>query len=423
MPILNVGIDISLKTATCALLTQEDIYLEKPFEVPNKPEGFKKLHDTIAHHLENHHFSRIRIGLEATGMYGHHLMDYYAQSNLKQDGLLQLYQINPKYIKRFKGSFPEKDKTDLNDAQYVAEYLKFGKLPVEYQPDKMYLPLQRLVRYRYHLVKIIEREKKLFLANLFLKFPGWVQDRPITNLGRTSLQVITEFSLDELAHMSLEDLALVVAKAGKNRSPDPQSIAEEIQKAARESHRIRPALAASVTIVLASIVANLTALAKSLKAMDKAIQQQVQGISNPLLSIKGIGPVYSAGILAALGDVSRFKSHNQVARLAGLTWKRNQSANFEAEEKHLMRECDKYLRYYLVEAANSLRMHNDLYRAFYHKKYQEVTRHQHKRALVLTARKLVRLVFALLVKNQLYDPQRNTWHSKLTDPDYQRANV
>ena len=44
------------------------------------------------------------------------------------------------------------------------------------------------------------------------------------------------------------------------------------------------------------------------------------------------------------------------------------------------------------------------YRAFYESKYQEVSKHKHKRALVLTARKLVRLIFALLSKGQLYRP-------------------
>jgi hypothetical protein len=37
-------------------------------------------------------------------------------------------------------------------------------------------------------------------------------------------------------------------------------------------------------------------------------------------------------------------------------------------------------------------------------KYKEVNRYQHKRALALTARKLVRLVFRLLKDNRLYKP-------------------
>ncbi len=41
-------------------------------------------------------------------------------------------------------------------------------------------------------------------------------------------------------------------------------------------------------------------------------------------------------------------------------------------------------------------------KAYYWRKYHEVAKYQHKRALVLTARKLVRLVHALLTKNVSY---------------------
>ena len=61
-----------------------------------------------------------------------------------------------------------------------------------------------------------------------------------------------------------------------------------------------------------------------------------------------------------------------------------------------------YLRYYLIEAANHVRGHVPEYGAFYQRKYAEATKHQHQRALVLTARKLVRLVFVLLHKHEAY---------------------
>jgi len=61
------------------------------------------------------------------------------------------------------------------------------------------------------------------------------------------MNVLSEFySLDEIAQMPLDELALFVAKAGKNRSPNPEKIAEEIKKAARESYRLKPDLADSV---------------------------------------------------------------------------------------------------------------------------------------------------------------------------------
>ena len=63
-----------------------------------------------------------------------------------------------------------------------------------------------------------------------------------------------------------------------------------------------------------------------------------------------------------------------------------------------------YLRYYLLEAANSVRRCDSEFRRYYNLKYHEVNKFQHKRALALTARKLVRLVFRLLKDNRLYIP-------------------
>ncbi len=214
------------------------------------------------------------------------------------------------------------------------------------------------------------------------------------------------YSLEEIIQTPLEKLALFIAKAGKNRSPNPEKIAMEIKKAARESYRLRPDLADSVQFILENTTVNIRALRASLREVNKAIALEMKGFLNPLSSIKGIGPVYAAGIFASLGNIKRFSSDDEIAKLAGLVWKRNQSGKFEAEEKRLIREADRYLRYYLVEAANSLRVHNEEYRAYYQKKYREVNKHQHKRALVLTARKLVRLVFALLSKNRLYELAR-----------------
>jgi len=399
--ILNVGVDISLKKAVCSLLDQQGTYLLKVFEIANNPDGFKMLAERLAELIHNRGFDEIRIGLEASSMYGYHLIEYFTNTDLPAE--IKPYMINAKYIHRFKKAFPEKEKTDLVDAEFIAEYLRFGKLPAKYETDSRYLPLRRLVRYRYHLVKTIEREKKLFCANLFLSFPGWLQEKPIKTLTKTSLDILTELSLDEIIDMSLADLSLFVAKAGNNRSPQPQVIAAQIKKAVRESYRIRPELCSSITFILASIHRTLCALKEGLRAINKAIEAEAKGFINPLISVNGIGPVYSAGIIASIGDISRFSSHNKLARFAGLTWKRIQTGQSESEDTHLVRECDKYLRYYLVEAANSLRVHNEIFKTYYQKKYQEVKKHRHKRALVLTARKLVRLVFALLTKKQLYD--------------------
>ena len=69
---------------------------------------------------------------------------------------------------------------------------------------------------------------------------------------------------------------------------------------------------------------------------------------------------------------------------------------------HLIHSGNRILKYYLCEAAFSLVRCDAEYNRFYHLKYNEVNKYQHKRALALTARKLVRLVYRLLKDNRLY---------------------
>ena len=76
--------------------------------------------------------------------------------------------------------------------------------------------------------------------------------------------------------------------------------------------------------------------------------------------------------------------------------------NFEGEITPMIKSGNRYLRYYLLEAADSVRRYDSEYKAYYDRKFKEVNRFQHKRALALTARKLVRLIFRLLKDNRLY---------------------
>ena len=89
-----------------------------------------------------------------------------------------------------------------------------------------------------------------------------------------------------------------------------------------------------------------------------------------------------------------------------MTWLKNDSGDFVSEDNRVSKAGNTYLRYYFGEAANSVRRYVPEYAEFYSRKYAEVTKHQHKRALALTSRKFVRLVFGLLVKNQLYTGEK-----------------
>jgi len=399
---LLVGCDVSSQLNTVCLMDPEGKKIGSQ-TFSNTLSGAQALESWLLKTLKENDFSELKIATEATSFLDLHLVDFLASSQLLAPFRPSIYQFNPRIVRNFKKAYSEKEKTDKVDAFVITDRLRFGRLPEPYETHQPYLPLRRLTRYRFHIVKAINREKAYFLTHLYLKFSAFSMEKPFASLfGATSLAVITDFSPDELVHLPLEELTQFIIDNGKNRFKDPQKVVETLQRAARESYRLRPALASSIDLILATILQTLRALQEALKEVDRAIEKEFKAFPNTLQSIKGIGPVYSAGIFSEIGEITRFPREDALAKFAGLTWKRYQSGNFEAEETRMSKTGNDYLRYYFIEAANALRVHNAEYQAYYETKFKEVTKHQHKRALALTARKLVRLVYALLKKGQLY---------------------
>ncbi|MEW6687304.1 MAG: IS110 family transposase [Candidatus Edwardsbacteria bacterium] len=405
---LFVGIDTDLDSLTNCFLNNSGDILVNPFDLSNTLPDAQKLESKIDSVMQQHNLDKLLIGTEATNFYDYHIIDFLANSPVLNKYSPQLYRFNPNIIKGFKKSYPDSDKTDPNDSFVIADRLRFGHLPASYNSEKQFLPLRRLTRYRFHLAQSIVREKNYFLAHLFLKFSAIAQNNPFSNtFGNTSLSIIEEFlSVDDIVNAHLDQLIDFILEHSKNKlsQSEAQKISQLLKYAARESYRLRPALDKSVNLILATSISNIRTLSSTIKKIDKTISEEVKAFNNTLITVDGIGPVYSSGILAEIGDIRRFPNESKIAKLAGLAWKKFQSGKFIAVETRMLRCANKYLRYYLIEAANSLRVHNEDYRNFYQKKFQEVSKHKHKRAIALTARKFVRLVFALLSKKQIYSP-------------------
>jgi len=401
---LFAGIDASKKNNQCCLLDHNGKVI-KEVDVTNNVTGAHELEAVLATYAQKLQSRELKVATEATSFYDFHILEFLAESEILADHNLKLYRFNPRPVKAFKASLKLMNKTDPEDAYAIAEYLRFrGEKAEEYRAKMDHLPLQRLTRFRNHLVQQLVREKNYFLSQLFLKFSAFGKREPFSDtFGATASAVIQEFMTpDAIASAPDEELVQFVIKHGRNRFSDPQEIVAKLKYVARESYRLRPALAENMHRILCLSLANIRALKASLQELNQTISKQLSAFSITLTSIKGIGDVYAAGIFAEIGNINCFPSEAQVARYAGLAWKRHQSGNFQAQTTRLDKRSNAYLRYYLVEAADSLRRHNPEFRAYYKKKYAEVTKHQHKRALVLTARKLVRLVDALLRRNTLY---------------------
>jgi len=404
---LYVGIDVDLRKNTVHCMAPSGDTLKK-FKVPNNFDGALALVDNIVELSARHSLQEVILGLEATSNYGYHLAALFKDSEKLASFSPKIHVLNAKAVHNFKKSYSDLPKNDDVDAWVIADKLRFGRLPQEVFMDERFLALQRLTRTRFHLVNTIKREKTYFLNNLFLKFSSLRQEKIFSNnFGATAMAVVEEFlSPDEIAAQPLEELISFLEQKSKNRLVDAEGMAKALQKAARSSYRLNKSLADPVNACLASSISVIKALQTEVKKLDKIIEEHMKAIPQTLTSVKGIGPVYSAGILAEVGEIIRFKNHKSLAKFAGLVWNEQQSGEWKAEDIKRVRSGNKYLRYYLVEAANLIRVHDREYADFYSAKYDEARTHKHKRALVLTARKLVRLVYALLRTNQLYIPRK-----------------
>jgi len=406
-PSLFVGIDVSHKHNVVCALDEKGQQVGKMASFPNNLPGAEQLERWIVEKMHLAGAAHLIVGTEATSFYDFHVMEHLAQSPLLAHLPPSLYRFNAKLIRDFKKALRSQAKNDYRDAFAIAMRLRMGDLPTAFRPQLDHLPLQRLTRFRAHTAKSLAREKNYFLSQLFLKFSAYTQIKPFSDpFGATSQAILAEYlTIDELMAMPIEDLLEFIIKKGRNRFPDPHKVVEKLKQVARESYRIRPALAQSVHLVLSLSYKNIRTLTSTIKELDEAIVKELAGFTTTLKTIPGIGDVYTAGILSEIGDIAYFRGHPQLAKYAGLTWTEHQSGDFRAEETRIIKTANAYLRYYLVEAANLVRLHDPTFRAFYQRKHQETLKHKHKRALVLTARKLVRTLFAMEKNGTIYRPR------------------
>lgn len=402
---LFVGIDVSKKSNVIRFTDSTGATLSL-FNAPNNHDGavkiLEKLKDTILHT----DFSSVTIGMESTSIYADHLAIFFRNDDFLKKWNVKVHVLNAKQVSKFKEAYPELPKNDNIDTLIIADYLRFGRIAKEVNLDEKYIALRNLTRARFQVAQNLSREKTRFLETLFYKFSALDTSNIFSDtFGATSIAVISEFfSVDDINDMPLENLADFVAEKSKNSFTDPEKIAIELKAAARSSYRLSRTVNDSLNQLLAVRLVGIKSLQQQIKGLDKAISSYMQLFPDILSSIPGFGPVYSAGILAEIADIHRFNNHAALAKYAGITWSRYQSGGFEASNTKLILSGNKYLKYYFLEAANKVRMHDTEFQRFYQSKFKEVPKHQHKRALALTARKLVRLVYALLDTNRLYIP-------------------
>jgi len=424
---LQVGIDFSQKKADVCLLFPDGQLLESHASFANSCSGYSAAKQLLLDTLDTYDFDGVDVSGEATGYLW---LPFFLQLSADPDLSLRdmdLFLLNPRWVKWFKKCFADDHKCDQKDAYYIAKRTCSHRPEVVWaQPEC--LPLRFYTRLRFHLVQNLAREKCYFSAFLFLRASSYRCIQPFSDVfGVTSRLVLTQPpTWDQLAQLPVEDLAAHLDELSAHHLPDSLSNARKLQRVAQESFSLDPSLTLPVQRILDLTLDHIRFIETQLEQVNRWIADELQAhpVIAQLATIPGVGPVFSGGIGAEIGGVDRFlqgqkwdkrrkryrprnlrDAEDAIAKIAGLWWPRADSGEFEAQDRRLAKSGNRYLRYYFVQAADRMRQHLPEYADFYARKYRESSKHHHKRALVMSARKSVGLVVGLLHRDEPYRSQ------------------
>ncbi len=157
----------------------------------------------------------------------------------------------------------------------------------------------------------------------------------------------------------------------------------------------------------------LESIKKTTKTLEKAIEKFLKSrytkIYKKLIVIPGVGTLTIATAIAYYDDFSKFDNAKKVVSFAGLNPNPRQSGTSLNGRGSISKKGSPAIRRMLYMAANSARKHNEEFVQYYnHLKSEKKT---HKQAIVATANKLLRQLFAIVKYDREWTPyyalQRN----------------
>ncbi len=137
--------------------------------------------------------------------------------------------------------------------------------------------------------------------------------------------------------------------------------------------------------------AKITAILKK----DKSLQKSQQSHN----TLPGVGPVVSIGVIAELGDLSRFKSSNQMVGFVGLSVKENSSGKRKGKGSITKQGSSEVRRLLYLAAMTNVRLSNRFTR-FYDRLI--AAGKKPNQALVATGRKILVTMRALAKSGETY---------------------
>ena len=305
----------------------------------------------------------------------HFLFDY----NL-MEGTLEVLVVNAAHMKNVPGR-----KTDVKDAEWIADLLRLGLLQASFIPDRPQRELRELTRYRTSLLQersaeVNRLQKTLEGANIKLSA---VATDIMGKSGRDMLAALVAGRTDAAA---LAQLA-----RGKLREKLPQ-----LEKA------LRGQFAAHQRFLVAQQLAHIDGLDDIIDRVSAEIAERVRPFEEAIAqvdTVTGIGRRTAEVLVAEVGtDLSRFRTAGHLASWAGLCPGNNESAGKRHGGK--TRKGSPWLRAALVEAAKAAGRSKKTYLGAQYRRI--AARRGAKRAAVAVAHSILVIVYHILTRHEPY---------------------
>ena len=386
-----VGIDVAKDKHDCYIVNSDGEVLAEVFTISNDQDGFSLLFQKLQSVAPD--LSNVKVGLEATGHYSYNILGFLLDKGLTT------YVINPLHTNLFRKSTSlRRTKTDRVDARAIAAMMMSDVVLTSYTATSYHNEeLKSLTRYRFE--KVQERAKlKQSVARLVnILFPELEKLVPTLHM-QTVYTLLAELpGAKQIASCHLTHLKALLHDASRGRYGRDKAI--EIRNAAQ--HSIGSAMKMK-SMELQHTIRLIGELDTEIDEIETAIQEIMDEMAPPILTIPGISYRMGAMILAEIGDFSRFDSPDKILAYAGLSPSTYQSGKLTNAYPHMEKRGSRYLRYALFNATRFVCNWDPSFAAYLAKKRAEGK--HYNVAISHAAKKLVRLIFALMKSGKAYCP-------------------
>jgi transposase len=402
-----VGIDIAKRLHVCAVLDAHNNVVIKPFKFHNNKEGFRKL---LVHlqtlGCDN---SDMVIGMEATGSFFENLYRYL--KSLSYCVVL----LNPYQTSKFREMDTMKRvKNDNIDAVMIAALLKSGRFSKGYVSEEQLHSLRELYRHKESLsnqIKALKRETQTILTVVFPELESVIRDP----FSITGLALLEKYPTARHYHHASEQRILKTfrgikgnhfshEKAGQLLDAARSSIYSGVAKEARALHiRMNIKQIRMLQEMLDETLEAMQALFGENAPLKEEDKEVVSDIIDNLRTIPGVSDKTILALLAECGNLDRFHSAKALVGYLGLYPTLDESGERSKSGKLAKRGARLAKKAIFLAAVAAIKHNDQMYTIYL--KYRSRGKAK-KEALIIVARKLISIIYAIYTRNEPYDPVR-----------------